>query len=153
MALKLKIQFLRTVKLYLRSSGRNLMGDPSQLIVRTSLYFAKSEKWEQESELHRSNKARHVGTLWRRQLKCLLLYNKMWWNMTDEGDRGGGEIVKCVNPYLPWAHRHTGLVPPPLNMVTWPRALVTRPISDIIMVSIICLQCFISAALCLAQLT
>ena len=50
MALKLKIQFFRTVKLYLRSSGRNLMGDPSQLIVRTSLYFAKSEKWEQENE-------------------------------------------------------------------------------------------------------
>ena len=52
MALKLKIQFFRTVKkLYLRSSGRNLMGDPSQLIVRTSLYFAKSEKWEQENEI------------------------------------------------------------------------------------------------------
>ena len=69
-----------------------------------------------------------------------------------EGEEGAN-IVKCVSPYLPCAHRHPGLVPPPLNMVRCPRALVTRPISDIIMVSIICLQCFISAALCLAQLT
>ena len=70
--------------------------------------------------------------------------------MTDEGEEGAN-IVKCVQSIF--AHRHTGLVPPPLNMVICPRALVTGPISDIIMVSIICLQCFISAALCPAQLT
>ena len=60
--------------------------------------------------------------------------------MTDEGEKGAN-IVKCVQSIF--AHRHTGLVPPPLNMVICPRALVTQPISDIIMVSIICLQCFI----------
>ena len=78
--------------------------------------------------------------------------------MSDEGDsRGGGENCEhckmCRINIIRGAGSTSGLVPPPLYMVTRLRALVTRPISDIIMVSIICLKCFISAALCLAQLT
>ena len=69
----------------------------------------------------------------------------------------GASIVKhckmCKINIIRGADSTSGLVPPPLYMVTRLQALVTRPISDIIMVSIICLKCFISAARCLAQLT